>query len=154
MNLNIYTLLIPLVIFFSKPTLGQLLNEFEHPQTQSIIYASNNIFPIHQEQVQYESAASSSRCPVSKIEKVENPVIRFQYNVYPNPSKGEFCVHFTTSSPSLQIKLSTLEGNTISIKDSPKRVSYFHYPDLSGGTYVLTVSDDSRSVSKRIQIRR
>ena len=154
MILKIYTLLILLVIFFSKPTLGQLLNEFEHPQTQSIIYASNSIFPIHQEQVQYKSGASSSRCPVSKIEKVGNPVVRFQYNVYPNPNKGEFCVHFTTSSPSLQIKLSTLEGKTISIEDYPKRASYFHYPDLSSGTYVLTVSDDSRSVSKRIQIRR
>ena len=154
MNLNIYTLLIPLVIFFSKPTLGQLLNEFEHPQTQSIIHASNNIFPIHQEQVQYKSVASSSRCPASKIQKVANPVVHFQYNVYPNPNKGEFCVHFTTSSPSLQIKLSTLEGKTISIEDYPKRASYFHYPDLSSGTYVLTVSDDSRSVSKRIQIRR
>ena len=154
MNSIDYSVVIALVIFFSIPTLGQFSNQLIHPQTQPTIYEFNNNTIIHQEQVQYKLGSSSSRCPVSKIEKVENPVIRFQYNVYPNPSKGEFCVHFTTSSPSLQIKLSTLEGNTISIEDSPKRASYFHYPDLSSGTYVLTVSDDSRSVSKRIQIRR
>lgn len=154
MNSIGYPVVITLVIFFSIPTLGQFSNQLIHPKTQPTIYTFNNNTIIHQEQVQYKSVASSSRCPASKIQKVANPVVRFQYNVYPNPNRGEFCVHFTTSSPSLQIKLSTLEGKTISIEDSPKRASYFHYPDLSSGTYVLTVSDDSRSVSKRIQIRR
>jgi hypothetical protein len=98
--------------------------------------------------------APTPDCLVSRISILPNLNPTFGFNVFPNPNKGEFCVHFERMSSALQIELSNTQGELLCMKQNPMRATHFSLPELSSGTYVVTVSDDTRTVSARIQIER
>ncbi len=149
-----------LSLFLSSLTLNFTLcfGQFEiHPVYQEKLTPtlfSTDIIDVDHAYGEEYIYAPTPDCLVNRICILPNPNPTFGFNVFPNPNRGEFCVHFEKMSSALQIELSNTKGELLCMKKNPMRATHFSLPELSSGTYVVTVSDDARTVSARIQIKR
>ena len=78
----------------------------------------------------------------------------FTYSIYPNLGEDEYFIEFENMTPSLQIEIFNTNGKRIkNIWNASKRtkISISDYPS---GVYVVKVSDEKQSSSKRIVIER
>lgn len=79
------------------------------------------------------------------------------FSVYPNPSTGRFALEVGLDNPSeLGIKVFDISGNKVFLELSPLMQNYKKEIDLShlsSGMYILQISTDKGTQSKRILIR-
>jgi len=149
-----------LSLFLSSLTLnftlcfGQFENHPINQQKQNSNLFSTDILDINHWYGEGSTYAPTPDCIVNRVRVLPNSNPTFGFNVFPNPNRGEFCVHFEKMSSALQIELSNTKGELLCMKQNPMRATHFSLPELSSGTYVVTVSDDTRTVSARIQIER
>lgn len=133
---------------------GQFENHLILQEKLTPTLFSTDIIDIDHWHGEESTNAPTPDCIVNRVRVLPNSNPTFGFNVFPNPNRGEFCVHFEKMSSALQIELSNTKGELLCMKQNPMRATHFSLPELSSGTYVVTVSDDTRTVSARIQIER
>jgi len=142
------------IILNFTPCFGQFKNQHIYQMAKIKPYYSTDISHLNYWPIEEHFNDTTPDCLVNKLRILQNANSSFGFNVFPNPNRGEFCVHFEKMCSSLQIELSNTEGELLCLRQNPLKATHFSLPDLSSGTYVITVSDDTRTVSTRIQIER
>jgi hypothetical protein len=77
-----------------------------------------------------------------------------QVSVYPNPSNGEFTLTLPAFKGQAQVALKTLQGRTVFRKEVGQQKSKLAPGKLTTGVYLLQVTLDGKTVTKKVQIQK
>jgi len=83
------------------------------------------------------------------IEEQENSI----FNIKPNPSNGNFTVDLENYTTSVALEITSLNGQKVFSKEVEGKSYTISVPELSAGTYILTVSDHNTIHKQRIVIQ-
>lgn len=72
-------------------------------------------------------------------------------SLYPNPSNGEFTVYYSNSNKTYAIEIFSMLGQTVFLKENIKQSSV-PITNLPKGIYLVKITDDSKSINKKIII--
>ena len=72
-------------------------------------------------------------------------------SLYPNPSNGEFTVYYINSNKTYAIEIFSMQGQTVFLKENIKQSSV-PISNLPKGFYLVKITDDSKSINKKIII--
>lgn len=73
------------------------------------------------------------------------------FTIYPNPSKGNFNINFDNSNRDYNIEIFSLLGQMVFKKENT-RSSSVSVTNLQKGTYLVKITKDSKSITKKIEI--
>ena len=73
------------------------------------------------------------------------------FTIYPNPSKGNFNINFDNSNRDYSIEIFSLLGQMVFKKENT-RSSSVSVTNLQKGTYLVKITKDSKSITKKIEI--
>lgn len=73
------------------------------------------------------------------------------FTIYPNPSKGNFNINFDNSNRDYTIEIFSLLGQMVFKKENT-RSSSVSVTNLQKGTYLVKITKDSKSITKKIEI--
>jgi endonuclease I len=72
-------------------------------------------------------------------------------SLYPNPSKGDFTIHYNNSNKPYAIEIFSLVGQSILKKENINQSSV-SITNIPKGIYLIKITDDSKSTNKKIII--
>jgi microcystin-dependent protein len=75
-------------------------------------------------------------------------------SVFPNPSNGEFTLTLPAFKGQAQVALKTLQGRTVFRKAVGQQQSKLAPGKLTTGVYLLQVTLDGKTVTKKVQIQK
>ncbi|WP_290865655.1 endonuclease [Flavobacterium sp.] len=77
--------------------------------------------------------------------------VQEDFTIYPNPSKGNFNINFDNSNRDYTIEIFSLLGQKVFEKENT-RSSSVSVTNLQKGTYLVKITKDSKSITKKIEI--
>jgi len=78
-------------------------------------------------------------------------IVQEDFTIYPNPSKGNFNINFDNSNRDYSIEIFSLLGQMVFKKENT-RSSSVSVTNLQKGTYLVKITKDSKSITKKIEI--
>ncbi len=78
-------------------------------------------------------------------------IVQEDFTIYPNPSKGNFNINFDNSNSDYTIEIFSLLGQKVFEKENT-RSSSVSVTNLQKGTYLVKITKDSKSITKKIEI--
>jgi endonuclease I len=85
----------------------------------------------------------------SSLELEDFSTNEFDFNLYPNPSNGEFTIDFEDSKEDVSVEIYSMIGQQIFQKDTTSKITI---SDLQSGIYFVKISKEEKSITKRIII--
>lgn len=154
---TIWTLSSLVLLTLLKPTISDCQSKItiaELTQYKLEFYknSSNYIQNSKKLQTNTQSTTTTYDCKTKKHPAQVRQYQRFSYCVYPNPCKGNLCVEFEKMSPSIVVKITNNEGKTVYSINNPNQINIFSLPLTPSGTYIVSVSDETKEVVKRVTI--
>jgi endonuclease I len=85
----------------------------------------------------------------NSIELEDVSTNEFDFNLYPNPTNGEFTIDFEDSKEDVSIEIYSMIGQQIFQKDTTTKITI---SDLQSGIYFVKISKKEKTITKRIII--
>jgi endonuclease I/chitodextrinase len=73
------------------------------------------------------------------------------FRIYPNPSNGNFNINFDNAKGDYSIEIYSLIGQKVFEKENTRSVT-ISAPNLQKGTYLVKITKDSKTITKKIEI--
>jgi len=78
----------------------------------------------------------------------------FEFSTYPNPNNGKFKIEFTRTTPNLQIEIFDINGRRIFTQYMVTMLNSIDLKDSPSGVYLVKISDEKQTDSRRIVVDR
>lgn len=112
-----------------------------------------------QGQYQYRVRVRSGACPskttspvtiYAKIGLLDVDVNSIKFNIYPNPSKGEFTLDLSLSNKDkVDVQIVNLLGKTVYNKENVNSQTQINVSTLENGTYILILKDGDKIIGRK-----
>jgi hypothetical protein len=80
-----------------------------------------------------------------------NSITTNEFRIYPNPSNGEFNISFDNPKGDFTIEIYSIIGQKVFEKEN-MRSTTISVPNLQKGTYLVRITKDSKTTTKKIEI--
>jgi hypothetical protein len=97
------------------------------------------------------ASATSARMAASQT---GTEALNSQVSVYPNPTSGEFTLQLPAFKGQAEVSLKTLQGRTVFRKEVGQQKSKLAPGKLTSGVYLLQVTLDGKTVTKKVQFQK
>ncbi|MBP1645411.1 MAG: family metalloprotease domain protein [Bacteroidetes bacterium] len=112
-----------------------------------------------QGQYQYRVRVRNGACPskttspvtiYAKIGLFDIDVNSINFNIYPNPSKGEFTLDLSLANKDkVDVQIINLLGKTVYVKENVNSKTQINVSSLENGTYILILKDEDEIIGKK-----